>query len=99
MTQQIKRNKNLEIMTTLNIKYGKVLTAIKTQNETSSISTEKISDLYKIVAEVETFSIVLSLSKVKKTIKIIQSLGFSVELDKDFGFDFECKMYCNLIYS
>lgn len=86
-------------MTTTNIKYGKVLTAIKTQNETSNIFTEKVSDLYKIVSDVETFSIVLSLSKVKKTIKIIESLGFSVEIDSDFGFDFECKMYCNLIYN
>ena len=86
-------------MTTTNIKYGKVLTAIKTQNETSSISTEKVSDLYKIISDVETFSIVLSLSKVTKTIKIIESLGFSVEIDNDFGFDFECKMYCNLIYN
>lgn len=86
-------------MKTTNIKYGKVLTAIKTQNNTTSISTEKVSNLSKIVSDVETFSIVLSLSKVKKTIKIIESLGFGVEIDNNFGFDFECKIYCNLIYN
>jgi len=85
-------------MTTLNIKYGKTLGIVKNKKGINSVFTEKVSNLYKVITDVESFSIVLSLSKVKKTVKTIESLGFSVEIDFDYGFEFECKMYCNLIY-
>lgn len=85
-------------MTTLNIKYGKLLSVVKNTNGINSVFTEKVSNLHKVINNVDNFSVVLSISKVKKTEKIIKALGFSVEIDYDYGFEFECKMYCNLIY-
>lgn len=85
-------------MKTTNITYGKTLTVIQTENGISSIFTERISNLSQVICDVESFAIRLSLSKIKKTVKIVESLGFSVDIDYDFGFEFECKMYCNLTY-
>ena len=84
-------------MTTMFIKYGKILSVVKNTNGVNSVYTEKISNISKVISGVENFSISLSLSKVNKTIKLIESLGFNVEIDNNYGFDFECKLNCTLI--
>jgi hypothetical protein len=85
-------------MTTTNIKYGKLLTVIQSNNGINKVFTAKVSELNKIVSGLESFSIQLSLTKVNKTVKLIESLGFSTEIDNSFGFEFECKIYCNFKY-
>jgi hypothetical protein len=85
-------------MTTTNIKYGKLLTVIQSNNGINKVFTAKVSELNKIVSGLESFSIQLSLTKVNKTVKLIESLGFSTEIDNLFGFEFECKIYCNFKY-
>ncbi len=85
-------------MKTTDIKYGKILSVIQTENNKTKIYTEKVFNLDKIVSNIECFSMQLSLSKLNKTIKNIEALGFKVEKDLSYGFEFECKIYCNLIY-
>ena len=85
-------------MKTTFIKYGKVLSVIQEENGISKVFIEKISSLKNIVSDTESFCIQLSLSKLGKTLKTIKSLGFDCEVDYDYGFDFECKVYCNLKY-
>lgn len=85
-------------METLDIKYGKILSVIKSKNNITSVFTEKISKLDKVIIGAESFAIILSLTKLKKTVKKIESLGYSCDIDYDYGFEFECKMYCNLKY-
>jgi len=86
-------------MKTTSIKYGKTLTAIQSENGTKNIITKKVSDLTSIIDGLESFSIQLSVSKLKKTIQKIQCLGFETEIDEDYGFEYECKIYCNLKYN
>jgi hypothetical protein len=88
----------MEIMTTTNIKYGKLLSVIQSNNGINKVFTAKVSELNKIVSGLESFSIQLSLTKVNKTVKLIESLGFSTEIDNSFGFDFECKIYFKFKY-
>jgi hypothetical protein len=85
-------------MTTTSIKCGKLLSVIQSNNGINKVFTSKVSELNKIVSGLESFSIQLSLTKVNKTVKLIESLGFSTEIDNSFGFEFECKIYCNFKY-
>jgi len=85
-------------MKTTFIKYGKVLSVIQQENGINKVFIEKINSLKDIVSDTESFCIQLSLSKLSKTLKNIKSLGFDCEVDYDYGFDFECKIYCNLKY-
>lgn len=85
-------------MTTTNIKYGKKLGVIQSNNGINNVFTAKVSELSNIISGLECFSIQLSLTKVNKTVKLIESLGFSIDTDSDYGFEFECKIYCNFKY-
>jgi hypothetical protein len=86
-------------MKTTFIKYGKTLTAIQLENGVKNIITKKVSDLGLIINGLDSFSIQLSVSKLKKTIDKIQSLGFHTEIDESYGFEYECKIYCNFKYN
>ena len=85
-------------MTTTSIKYGKNLGVIQSSNGMNNVFTAKVSELSSIISGLECFSIQLSLNKVNKTVKIIESLGFETEIDNSYGFEFECKIYCNFKY-
>jgi hypothetical protein len=85
-------------MTTTKITYGKILTVIESNDGLNKVYTSKILGLDKIIAGLECFSIRISLTKVNKTLKLIESLGFLVDIDYSYGFDFECKIYCNFKY-
>ena len=92
------KNRKIKIMKTTFIKYGKVLSVIQEENGCNKVFMDKIGNLKNIVSDLECFSIQLSLSKLNKTLKTIKDLGFDVEVDNDYGFDFECRIYCNLKY-
>ena len=91
-------NKIKKTMVTTFIKYGKILSVIQNEKGCNKVFIDKISNLKNIIFDLECFSIQLSLSKLNKTLKTIKSLGFDVEVDYTYGFDFECKIYCNLKY-
>jgi ribosomal protein L32E len=88
-----KRDKD---MTTTQIKYNKVLNVIQDNNGLITVSVKKVSELETIISNLECFSIALDNSKIKKTVKIIESLGFSVDVDETYGFEWESKIYCNV---
>jgi hypothetical protein len=83
-------------MTTTHIRYNKILTTIQTVNNFTTVKNSKIGTLESIISNLESFVIHLDNTKVKKTIKKIENLGFIVDIDKNFGFDWECKIYCSL---
>ena len=83
-------------MTTTHIRYNKILTTIQTINNFTTVKNSKIGTLESIISNLESFVIHLDNTKVKKTIKKIENLGFIVDIDNDFGFDWECKIYCSL---
>lgn len=85
-------------MTTTQITYGKKLTVIQ-ENLTTGLSkvfTRKIGQLESIINGLECFAIKLDNSKVNKTVKKIEALGFDCDIDDSFGFEWECKIYCSL---
>ena len=84
------------MMTTTHIRYNKILTTIQTINNFTTVKNSKIGTLESIISNLESFVIHLDNTKVKKTIKKIENLGFIVDIDNDFGFDWECKIYCSL---
>ena len=85
-------------MTTTQIKYGKSLTVISENLNTkvSTVSTAKVSQLESIVSGVESFAIQLNNNVISKTIKRIEALGFFVDVDDSFGFEWESKLYCSI---
>ena len=85
-------------MITTSIKYGKILTSIQEDLNTnvSTVKTFKVSQLPSYVSNLECFSIQLNKTVLNKTIKKIESLGFSVDIDEDYGFDWEVKLYCDV---
>ena len=85
-------------MTTTDIKYGKVLTVISENLDTKAtkIFTSKISNLQNIIVNLECFAIRLNNNVCKKTIKKIEQLGFHIEIDENYGFEWESKLYCSI---
>ena len=83
-------------MTTTQIKYGKIITAIQEDLTTgkATIKTFKSSELVEFVSNLECFAIQLNNTIVKRTINKIKELGFEVDTDESFGFDWEVKIYC-----
>jgi len=85
-------------MTTTQITYGKRLSVVS-QDLNSNIGvvyTAKISELENIISEVDCFAIRLNNTVLKRTIKRIESLGFDITIDENYGFEWECKLYCSL---
>jgi hypothetical protein len=84
-------------MTTANITYGKSLTIIEENFDTkeTKIFMLKVGELKSFISGLDCFSIQLSKSVLKKTIKAAQELGFDCEVDESFGFEWEVKMFCN----
>ncbi len=83
-------------MTITHIKYGKFLTVYTETKFSAKITTSKISQLENIISGLEYFTIKLNNTVCKKTIKKIEALGFDVDIDEDYGFDFESKLYCSI---
>ncbi len=85
-------------MTTTYIKYGKVLTVMSENLDTNAtkIFTSKISNLQNIIANLECFAMQLNNNVCKKTIKKIEQLGFHIEIDENYGFEYESKLYCSI---
>lgn len=85
-------------MTTTQIKYGKSLTVISENLNTgiSKVFTSKVSQLENIVSGLECFAIQLNNTVCKRTVKRIEALGFDVDVDESYGFDWEIKLYCSI---
>jgi len=83
-------------MTTTQIKYNKVLNVIQESNGFTSVLVKKVSELESIISNLECFAIALDNNKIKKTVKRIEALGFDVEVDETYGFEWESKLYCNI---
>ena len=85
-------------MTTTQLKYGKIITSIQENLDTniSTVKTFKVSDLVSFISDLECFAIQLNKTVLKKTIKKIESLGFTVDLDESYGFEWEVKLYCSI---
>ena len=85
-------------MTTTQITYGKALTVISQNLNTglSKVFTSKVSNLVSLISGLECFAIRLNKTVLNKTIKKIESLGFSVDVDDSYGFEWEVKLYCSI---
>ena len=85
-------------MMTTQIKYGKILTSVQEDLNTnvSTIKTFKVSGLVNHISNLECFAIQLNKTVLKRTINKIKSLGFEVEVDEAFGFEWEVKLYCSI---
>lgn len=85
-------------MTTTQITYGKVLSVVTENLKTGDnrIFTSKISQLESIISSKECFAIRLNKTVLKRTVKRIEALGFDIDIDEDYGFEWECKLYCSL---
>ena len=83
-------------MMTTQIKYNKVLNVIQENNGITTISMKKVGELETVISNLECFAIALDNSKVKKTVKRIEALGFGVDVDNTFGFEWESKIYCSI---
>jgi hypothetical protein len=78
------------------ITYGKTLSIIQEDLITGKtiIFVKKISQLSELINGLESFSIRVCKSKIKKTINKISLLGFDFSVNNDFGFDWEVKITC-----
>tara|TARA_R110000803_G_scaffold23069_5_gene56869 strand:- start:3322 stop:3579 length:258 start_codon:yes stop_codon:yes gene_type:complete len=85
-------------MTTTQITYGKALTIISQNLNTglSKVFTSKVSNLVSLISDLECFAIRLNKTVLNKTIKKIEALGFSVDVDNSYGFEWEVKLYCSI---
>ena len=85
-------------MTTTQITYGKALTVISQNlnNGLSKVFTSKVSNLVSLISDLECFAIRLNKTVLNKTIKKIEALGFSVDVDDSYGFEWEVKLYCSI---
>ena len=85
-------------MTTTQITYGKALTVISQNLNTglSKVFTSKVSNLVSLISDLECFAIRLNKTVLNKTIKKIEALGFSVDVDNSYGFEWEVKLYCSI---
>tara|TARA_R110000823_G_C15648873_1_gene470748 strand:+ start:38 stop:295 length:258 start_codon:yes stop_codon:yes gene_type:complete len=85
-------------MTTTQITYGKALTIISQNLNTglSKVFTSKVSNLVSLISDLECFAIRLNKTVLNKTIKKIEALGFSVDVDDSYGFEWEVKLYCSI---
>ena len=89
-------NANNNTMIITHIKYNRVLNVIQTVGSFTTVSTKKVGELENVISNLECFAITLDNNKIKKTIKKIESQGFTVELDESFGFEWESKLFCNI---
>lgn len=78
------------------ITYSKIITIITEDTSTSisKVETVKVSGLKDIISGLECFSIRLNNTVTRKTIKLIESLGFDVHTDDSYGFDWEVMIVC-----
>lgn len=81
-------------MKTTTIKYGKILTVMTEDNGVNTIEKGKVSELPSILSDLECFSLQLSNTVLKKTVKLIDSLGFDIHEIEGYGFDWETKLVC-----
>ena len=85
-------------MTTTQITYGKQLTVIQENLKTglSTVFMRKVGQLDSVIDGLECFAIKLDNTKVGKTVKKIEALGFDCDVDESYGFEWESKIYCSL---
>ena len=85
-------------MKVTNIKYSKIITTLQHDTDTDkyTINTLKVSKLKDYLQTLECCSIVLGTSVLKKTLKMLNSLGFQVTIDEAYGFEWEVKLYCTI---
>lgn len=85
-------------MITTQIKYGKVLTSIQEDlgTKVSTIKTFKVSGLVNHISNLECFAIQLNKTVLKRTVNKIKALGFDVDIDENYGFEWEVKLYCSI---
>ena len=77
------------------ITYNKALSVITESNGQGSVSTYKISAMPSVLSGLNSFSMRLSNTCVKKTLAKIEAAGFNMEtvvVDKNWGFEWECKI-------
>jgi len=70
------------------LKYNKVLNVIG-QN---FVNIYKISDLSKVLIDFNIENISISVSKLSKTLKVLESNKISFDIDYSWGFEWECKI-------
>jgi RNase H-fold protein (predicted Holliday junction resolvase) len=81
------------------IKYSKVITAIQEDTDTkkNTITTIAATKLKDYLQTLECCSIVIGTpAKIKKTLKTLKELGFIVNIDEAYGFEWEVKLYCSI---
>lgn len=85
-------------MTTTQITYGKKIFYVQEDLKTGKnvIGSIKVSQLPDFVSNLECFDLRLSKTVLKKTLSNIEALGFEIEIEEDYGFDWEVKIYCTI---
>jgi hypothetical protein len=78
------------------ITYNKIITVITedTSTSVSTVKSVKVSGLKDIISDLECFSIKLNKTVTRKTVKLIESLGFDIHSDDSYGFDWETMIVC-----
>ena len=81
-------------MTTTTLTYGKVISSVTETNNTGKVETFKVSQLPSKLADLVSFDMRLGKSVLTKTVRLIESLGFTVSVDETYGFEWEVNLNC-----